>query len=219
MQYILPDLVVRVLHNRNSNFAGATLAKEFERTMKKVLFILGELSDDDIDWLIKAGKRAEILAGTILIHEGQAVDTLYMLLVGTLGVTVAALGGQEIARLSSGDVVGEMSFVDARPPSATVKALEPSLVLAVPRAALSDKLRQDVGFASRFYRALAILLSNRLRGTVMQISSGKDKAQPEGLDPDTSDSLAIAQVRFNWLLRRLKQGAITQEATSELQAD
>jgi CRP/FNR family transcriptional regulator, cyclic AMP receptor protein len=179
--------------------------------MKKVLFILGELSDDDIDWLIKTGSRQEVPAGTVLIHEGQAVDTLYILLDGALVVSISALEGKQIARLSSGDVVGEMSFVDARPPSATVQTLEQSLVLAIPRPALAEKLQQDVGFASRFYRALAILLSSRLRGTVRQLGDSPQKPTDEpdqGLDMSASENVAIAEVRFDWLLRRLKSGEI-----------
>jgi bacteriocin-type transport-associated protein len=177
--------------------------------MKKVLFILGELSDDDIDWLIRAGSRVEVPAGTVLIYEGQPADTLYILLDGTLIVTISALEGRQIARLSSGDVVGEMSFVDERPPSATVQTLEQSLVLAIPRTALAEKLQQDVGFASRFYRALAILLSNRLRGTVQQLGDDKDKsADAPAQSSDTLGNVAIAEARFDWLLRRLRSGEI-----------
>lgn len=175
--------------------------------MKKVLFILGELSDEDIDWLIKAGVREEVAAGTVLIYEGKPVDALYILLDGTLVVTISALEGRQIARLSSGDVVGEMSFVDARPPSATVQTLEQSLVLAVPRTALTEKLQQDIGFASRFYRALAILLSSRLRGTVRQLSDDRRPSERE-VDLAASENVALAEARFDWLLRRLKSGEI-----------
>lgn len=176
--------------------------------MQKVLFILGELSDRDIDWLVEVGDRKEILEGTVLIHEGQPVDTLYIMLEGTLVVSIAALGGQEIARLSSGEVVGEMSFVDARPPSATVKTLEQSLVLSIPRSTLVTKLQDDVGFAARFYRALAILLSSRLRGTVKQLGYSHDKSQRDDTltaqHPNGAETAQLAQLRFESLLRRLK---------------
>ncbi|MBD2092319.1 cyclic nucleotide-binding domain-containing protein [Microcoleus sp. FACHB-1515] len=166
--------------------------------MKQVLFILGELSDADIDWLIQTGDRQDVEPGTILIHEGKSVDALYILLEGTLVVTISALEGRQIARLASGDVVGEMSFVESRPPSATVQTLEKSVVLAVPRSLLSEKLQTDVGFAARFYRALAILLSSRLRGTVRQLSNSPDRTQTE------TETAAIAQQRFDNLLERLK---------------
>ena len=178
--------------------------------MKKVLFILGELDDDDIDWVIETAVRQDVVAGTVLIREGQPIDTLYILLEGTLSVSVAAMGDREIAQLSSGDVVGEMSFIDTRPPSATVTATQPSLVLSIPREQLATKLRQDVGFASRFYRSLAIFLSHRLRVTVNQLGYGSNNQfemtdlSRDDLTRDAKDNVALAETRLDWLLRRLK---------------
>lgn len=177
--------------------------------MKKVFFLLGELDDDDIDWMISTGRREEIAAGTVLIEEGQAIDTLYILLEGTLSVSVAALEDRTIARLTSGAVVGEMSFADARPPSATVQAVESSLVLAIPRRQLVDKLQKDEGFASRFYRAIAIFMSTRLRGTVRYLGYAKgnllqEDSDMEDLSPEIIDNVPLAKARFDWLLRRLR---------------
>jgi bacteriocin-type transport-associated protein len=180
--------------------------------LRKVLFILGELSDSDIDWLANSGKRQQVATGEVLIEEGQAAPALYLVLDGHLGVFVKALGGSQIARLGSGEIVGEMSFVDARPPSATVRALEPSLVLAVPRSAIQAKLTADTGFASHFYRALAVFLSDRLRSTVAHLGYGKAQSLDEEteaedeLDPGVLDKVALAGTRFDWLLRRLRDG-------------
>jgi CRP/FNR family transcriptional regulator, cyclic AMP receptor protein len=178
--------------------------------MQKVLFILGELSDDDIDWLVDTASREEVAAGTVLIQEGQPIDALYIVLDGTLRVSIEELADKEIAELGRGEVVGEMSFVDARPPSATVKALQNSVLLSIPRQQLAIKLHQDVGFASRFYRALAIFLSDRLRGTVSRLGYGRE-AQFEGVmergnepNPNVLDNLTLAAARFDWLLRRLR---------------
>jgi CRP/FNR family cyclic AMP-dependent transcriptional regulator len=178
--------------------------------MKKVFFLLGELVDEDIDWMISTGRREEVTAGTVLIQEGRPIDTLLILLEGTLSVSVSALEGKTIARLTSGAVVGEMSFADARPPSATVQAVENSLILAIPRASLVAKLKEDEGFASRFYRAIAIFLSTRLRGTVRylgyakgQLLQGEDSS-PEDLSPEMLDNVPLAKARFDWLLRRLR---------------
>ncbi len=179
--------------------------------MKKVLYILGELDDDDIDWLLQIGNRQTIPAGTVLIDEGKRIDALYILLDGELSVSTAATNDREIACLSNGEVVGEMSFIDTRPPSATVTAKSNALVLAIPRNELTSKLRQDTGFASRFYRALAIFLSNRLRATVNQLSYGTDETVtvdlPDAeLGPEAKDSVALAQTRLDWLMRRLREG-------------
>jgi len=177
--------------------------------MKKVLFILGELDDDDIDWILETSKHKELPIGTVLIQQGQPIDVVYILLEGELSVTTTAADSREIASLFSGEVVGEMSFIDTRPPSATVTAKTEALVLCIPRSQLAIKLKQDVGFASRFYRALAIFLSERLRLAVHLI--GNSNPEPlkltEGdLTQEARDSVAIAQTRLDWLLRRLKGG-------------
>ncbi len=98
--------------------------------MRKVLFILGELSDRDVDWMMAAGKREQISPGAVLVQEGKPVEALYIVLEGLLRVSVESAGSHELARLGSGEIIGEMSFVDAHPPSATVKALENSTVLS-----------------------------------------------------------------------------------------
>ncbi len=177
--------------------------------MKKVFFLLGELEDEDIDWMISTGRREEVVAGTVLIQEGSPIDTLHILLEGTLSVSVSALEGKTIARLTSGAVVGEMSFADARPPSATVQAEENSLVLSIPRQDLLEKLDKDQGFASRFYRAIAIFLSTRLRGTVRYLGYAKgqllnEDGGTEDLSPEVTDNVPLAKARFDWLVRRLK---------------
>jgi CRP/FNR family cyclic AMP-dependent transcriptional regulator len=177
--------------------------------MRKALFLLGMLSDSDIDWLIAAGNRERVSRGTVLIHEGKPFDAIYFVLDGTLGVSVAALGGREIAQLKCGEIVGEMSFVDSRPPSATVKALEDSVVLSVSRARMEAKLEQ-VEFAARFYRALSVFLADRLRNTIYQFGEAKvalserDFEGSDQLDPSVLEKVAMAGARFDWLMRRLR---------------
>jgi CRP/FNR family transcriptional regulator, cyclic AMP receptor protein len=175
--------------------------------MKKALYMLSEFSDRDFDWLMNAGKRKTVPAEGILIYEGEPTDAFYLVLQGTLTVSVEAMGGEEIARLSTGEIVGEMSFIDARPPSATVRALEDSMVWAIPRMKLAAKLLQDVEFASHFYHAIAVFLADRLRDTVGRL--GYDKEHPPSDDesdvnPQVVGNLDLAKARLNWLLNRLR---------------
>jgi bacteriocin-type transport-associated protein len=177
--------------------------------MKKVLFILGELSDKDIEWMLAAGKREQVPQDAVLIHEGQPVAALYIVLEGLLGVCVEATGSQVIAQLGSGEIVGEMSFVDARPPSATVKALENSAVLSIPRAHITAKLQREPDFAARFYRALATFLSARLREMDRQLARSRgqpDQDDADELDPNVLDTVHLAGSRFDHMLKRLMSG-------------
>ncbi|MGA7413228.1 MAG: cyclic nucleotide-binding domain-containing protein, partial [Bryobacteraceae bacterium] len=116
----------------------------------------------------------------------------------------AALGGREVARLLSGEVMGEMSFVDNAPPSATVLALEPSLVLDIPRRRLNTKLAEDSAFAARFYRALAMSLAARLRHSVAALAGGTAMETEGEMGFDALDNVSMAGARFDWIQRRLR---------------
>ncbi len=175
--------------------------------MKKSLYILSQFSDRDFDWLMAAGRRKAVPAQSILIHKGEPIDAFYIVLAGTLAVSLEHRDGEEIAQLHMGEIVGEISFIDARPPAATVTAIEDSLVWTIPRTQLAAKLLQDVEFASHFYHALAVFLTDRLRGTVERL--GFDKAYPIddeeiNINPQVADNLDLAKARLSWLLNRLR---------------
>lgn len=176
--------------------------------MRKVLFLFGQLNDDDVEWMTTAGHKRFVVGGEVLIRQGVPVDALSILLEGRLAVL---LGSQEreIARLSAGEIVGEMSFVDARPPSATVKALEDSTVLALSKTLLTDKLARDMGFAARFFRALAIYLSttvrerHRMLGYGEGVAPGEMEDDADELDPNVLDGVYIAGERFDRMVKRV----------------
>jgi CRP/FNR family cyclic AMP-dependent transcriptional regulator len=178
--------------------------------MRKALLVLGILNDSDLDWMIAAGAKREIAPGDVLIHEGRPVDALFLVLDGALAVTSRATGNREIARLLSGEIVGEMSFVDSRPPSATVCAVERACVLVVPRSALQARLNAEPLFAARFYRALAVFLSDRMRSTLGLLGYGagakldEESTYSDELDTDEMERASLAGARFDLLQRRLR---------------
>src|SRR5260370_6271565 len=131
--------------------------------MRKVLFIFGVLNASDIDWMAGAGSRRGIRRQEVLIHEWVPMEAVVLLLEGRMGVSVSGAG--EIAQIEAGDFIGEMSLVDSVPPSATGAAKVDSVALFLDKQVLLRKLAGDHAFASRVYRALAILLSGRLRAT------------------------------------------------------
>jgi CRP-like cAMP-binding protein len=177
--------------------------------MRKVLYILGQLSDSDIEWIGSVAVKKYLAPGEVLIKQGEPVDAVYIVLEGSLSVRAQSDSDSEIARLGSGEIVGEMSFVDARPPLATVIALELSLVLSIPRTQLTAKLEEDAAFAAHFYRALAIFLSYRLRDTVGMLGYGvqRQASQASGVEMDDSllDTVHLAGSRFDRLLKSVSE--------------
>ena len=189
--------------------------------MRKVLFILSELADSDLDWLLHNGVKETHPSGAVLIEEGRPLKVIFVLLDGRLSVSVGGAQGKEVARLRAGEVLGELSFLDSRPPSATVTALDEVSVLAIPRSRLEEKLAQDDGFAARFYRALGVFLAARLRRTLRSMGYendtrilDEDVEHEDELDPEVLQRVALAGARFDWMLKTLR-GARTSGSSGE----
>ena len=174
--------------------------------MRKALYILGILDDNDASWLATAGRAQSIHAGTVIIRQGVPVDSVFILIEGQLQVHS---GNVEIAKLFAGEIVGEISFVDSRPPSASVKATVDSQVLAVSKAKLRAKLQKDLGFAARFYQSIATFLADRLREADARLSAGQkgvgEKSQDDldELPVEMLENIALASARFDMIIKRL----------------
>jgi CRP-like cAMP-binding protein len=170
--------------------------------MRKVLYILSRLSDDDVEWMAATGKRTRHPAGATLIRQGEAIDSLMFVLDGKASVEVEGVG--QVATLGSGEVLGEMSLVDESPPSATVVVTEPAHVLHIARAALNARLERDPAFAARLYRAIAMFLSVRMRSTVQRLGYGKATlTDDDELDISLLETVTIAGSRFDRMIKQL----------------
>jgi CRP-like cAMP-binding protein len=172
--------------------------------MRKVLYIFGLLTDADIAWIARTGTRRRVDNGEVLIREGLPVESVIILLQGEFVVTAQAVG--EIARLGAGEIVGEMSFVDSAPPSATIVAVSDGLALFLDKRTMTQKLEADAAFGCRFYRALAVFLADRLRSTVRRMGFGAEHlgAKPivkDELDDGILDNVSIAGERFDRMLK------------------
>jgi CRP/FNR family cyclic AMP-dependent transcriptional regulator len=174
--------------------------------MRKVLYLMGILDDGDVEWMAKSGTTKFMPSGTVLIYEGRTIEHIYVVLEGKLSVSVRAMGDKEVAALLAGEIVGEMSFVDARPPSASVIAAQDSYLLVLPRDILGSKLNTDDAFAARFYRAVATLLADRLRKTTSHLGYGKwaEAPDPDELDEALMDNASLGATRFDRLLKQLR---------------
>jgi len=176
--------------------------------MRKVLYLMGILNDTDVQWMADHGLKSVFPTGSVLIKQGAPVEQLYILIDGRLSVQLAH--GEEIATLMAGEVIGEISFVDSRPPLASVVAQVTSVVLGIPKSLLKKKLEEDGAFGSRFYQAIALFLADRLRSTTGRLGyqgpAGGDEESgddPDELDMDFMQSVSMANVRFDMLLRKL----------------
>lgn len=167
--------------------------------MKRVLFFLGQLSDRDAEWLALNGHKEDINRGESLIQIGRSIENLYIVLEGEFRVHNDL--DETIARLSSGEILGEMSFLESRPPSVSVTATVTSRVYCIPKLLIEERMHDVPEFRSNFYYALALFLSNRLRKTTTQLGYGEPDEE-DLIDDNVLNEVAQAGSRFGQILNR-----------------
>ena len=175
--------------------------------MRKVLYIFGLLNDTDVEWMSQVGKLITLDQREVLIRQGERLSQLYILIEGRMDVSITGIG--VVASLSSGEMLGEMSFVDNSPTSATVVAQSQTKLLELSRADLEARFVKDPGFGMRFFRALSVFLADRLRGTIARLGYGKegdlssDQILEDELDEGLLDTVSLAGDRFSRMMRIL----------------
>jgi len=181
--------------------------------MRKSLVILGILNDSDLEWFIANGNVYRCQKGDVIIQEGaerEIGNNMYFLIDGSFEVWIATPERTPITTLYSGEIVGEISLLDSRPPSATVEAMENGIVLAINYKTLQAKMEIDINFQARLYRSLGVFLAQRLRNTTTLAGGGDDellREKEESLDEielDVLEELNLAGKRFEQMEERLR---------------
>lgn len=170
--------------------------------MRKVLYFFGHFLDADMEWIARHGKRRHVRKDEVIITQGKSLGELFIVLSGKISIRASA--SLEFATVGGGDILGEMSLIESRAPVATAVAVEPGEVLALDFLVLRAHLNSDPGFAARFYLAIAMFLSDRMRSTVTTISQSAagatTSANDDELDESILEGLNLAGLRFNRLL-------------------
>ena len=173
--------------------------------MKRVLFILGQMDDLDIEWMIDNGHKQMVSYGEKLIVQGENIENIFIILSGEFAIIDENNPSFEIARIGPGEIVGEMSFIDARPPATSVLAIEPASVYAIDRQLMNHRLDIDSEFASRFYFSIALFLSHRMRKTMDRMGYGTLEEDVDEINVHVLNKVAQAGARFGKILNKFSE--------------
>ncbi len=101
-----------------------------------------ELSDQQLDTLAPLIAFRDLADGEVLVAEGTSDNHLYVLVQGVLGVVRSAGKPDALTlfTLTAGDLIGELSFIDATPHYASLVALGPTRVFGLEREKLESLL-------------------------------------------------------------------------------
>ncbi len=105
---------------------------------------LEDLSTKDLKKVIDKGRHVRLPANWSLIWEKTAADKAYLIVDGEVSVRK---GGEEVAKLGPGDVIGEMAIVGHKLRSASVVSLTPLEVIHFTKESLEELLDEVPAFA------------------------------------------------------------------------
>jgi len=124
----------------------------------------GMLSLDGLARLAAVGERRSFAKDDLVMKQGDAATSLFVLLSGEVSVVREHPDLSEpvqLAILGPGEVVGEMGLLDGEARSATVTALGPMVAMEIG----AGQLEEIVERFPEVYGALVKVLSKRLRKT------------------------------------------------------
>lgn len=111
---------------------------------------------DDIQAQLFSRFGRKIPAGTVLFHEGDHGEEMYILQSGKVKISKRLRGVEKtLAVLEKGEFFGEMAILNDKPRSATAEVMEDSDLLVIDRKTFETLLRGNVEIAIRFIKRLA----------------------------------------------------------------
>ena len=139
--------------------------------MRTIIGLKDGLRDEDLAWLFQAGFKRVVSPGTAIVHEGVRPNSIFVVIHGQFSVRVKNVTDKPLAKLSAGELIGEISFLEGSPASATIVPEEESAVLVIDNQRLNERIRDNASFAARMYRSFALTAERRLRNRVDHLAS------------------------------------------------
>ncbi len=129
------------------------------------------LNEDELRDLVPLFETKHFEVGDIMFNEGDPGDTLCILTDGEVSVS-RKIGEDEdlvLAKFGKNSFFGEISLIDEKPRSATLKALTSGTYYTMKRGVFMHLLNSNPEMASKMLLSLATVFCNRLRKTGEQL--------------------------------------------------
>ncbi len=154
--------------------AGQPMAEPEDEAAVLLGRLFPELDPAHLALLRSAARSGRVQVGQVLIREEESGDSLFIVMEGNLEAR-GTFEGQVIplATFGPGDIIGEVAFLKRVPRTATVTALEPSLLLELP----GDQMRAQFAEFPEMQVQLDSILNRRVEMTlqlVKQLDKGND---------------------------------------------
>jgi glycine/D-amino acid oxidase-like deaminating enzyme len=129
-----------------------------------------KFSQEEVHELLRLMRRWELGKGKLVFSEGSPGGNCFIILQGTVDVSVNTRGQQQLlATLNPGSVFGQMSLIDGVPRSATCSVRNDAVLLELVRAPCEELLNSGSTLALKFLATLNEGLILALRGADLRL--------------------------------------------------
>lgn len=162
------------------------------------------LDEQELEQLAAVIDSSSVKAGEVIFNAGELGDALYIVRSGEVELSVKDTTGEKIvlAIAEKDDVFGELSMLDARPRSATARAIEDSEVLLLDRDDLLILFQKQPDAALNMLAAMSGMLRNvdRLLQTRVSRNVNQEMEEKLSLLQKVSDWVAWFSGSLHFLL-------------------
>ena len=138
-------------------------------TVLKSVPMFAAFREEQLRTLVTVVMRRSAPRGSVIMREGDRIDSLYIVISGRLKVMMGETDGKEVILgiVGPGEIFGEMGLIDDGPRSASVVAIEPCELLVVTKGDFKRCMVESFDTAMTVMRVLV----RRLRAADRKIGS------------------------------------------------
>ncbi|MGE5403515.1 MAG: DUF2225 domain-containing protein, partial [Candidatus Saccharibacteria bacterium] len=154
----------------------------------------------DLNRLANSATIKKFEVDEVLFHEGDPGHEMMIILSGKLEISISSVDGFPIilATLGAGDLVGEMSLLEGLPRSATVRAIEPTIVAAIDELNFERVIAEQPVLAVRMMKGL----SKRVREYNEEMRFLRRGSSKPAKNEDDSDTPVVTLISDSGVLRK-----------------
>jgi CRP-like cAMP-binding protein len=156
--------------------------------MKDIDF-LRNLGEPYLNQVARMANLKEYAEETVIFRQGQDSPFIYLVLSGKVGLRVEEPdgGSVEVLRVGPGDLLGWSPVLGRHAMTATAHATTRCQVAVLDVSQILELCESDPRFATAFLRRIALVLSERLRGTRLSLARALTHRPTLAASPEGSD--------------------------------
>ena len=112
--------------------------------------LLFSLQEPQRSWFLNTAEELELSQGTVLVRQNENLNAFYILMEGVLNVFHSPEEQKLLTTLGPGQIIGELSFIENLPASATVVAAERCMLLHISFEVLRKRIEESIDFHVAF---------------------------------------------------------------------